>query len=140
FGNYRRDLAQLPLRLGGTGEDGRLSRTVRAGELGAQQQGMGAGVFQESASCPAAVGGIRKQDCRTANGRESIAPRRHFNEPRLAGTARKNSAGPCAGPVPRQRLCLWTPFLRYAGYYAARPFRPERKMLLSQKDRLAVRL
>ena len=37
--HYRRDIAQLPLRLGGTRQDRRLSRTVRAGGFGTQQQG-----------------------------------------------------------------------------------------------------
>ena len=37
--DYRRDVAQLPLRLGGTRQDRRLSRTVRAGGFGPQQQG-----------------------------------------------------------------------------------------------------
>ena len=42
-----RDVAQLPLRLGGTRQDRRLSRTVRAGGFGPQQQG-GASSLRET--------------------------------------------------------------------------------------------
>jgi hypothetical protein len=57
------DLTQLPLCVGGTGQDGGLSRTIRANGFGAQQQEMGAGLFQEGASDAAALGGIRAEDC-----------------------------------------------------------------------------
>ena len=58
-----RDVALLPVRLGGTREDCRLSRTVRATGLGSQQQGRASGVCEERTGDTAPVGRIRAKDC-----------------------------------------------------------------------------
>lgn len=55
-----RHTALLPLRLGGAGQDGRDSRTVRARGTGPQQQGDSARVCQEGGHHRAIAGRITK--------------------------------------------------------------------------------
>jgi len=66
---YRGDVAQLPIRLGGEGEDGWVSGTVRPGGVRAQQQGGSPGVCETSVDEIAVVGGIRRKSGK-ANNRE----------------------------------------------------------------------
>src|SRR5205823_2233769 len=56
FGNQRRVTALVSLRLGGAGQKGRISRTVRPGGAGAQQQGGSSGLRPQGEGGTAAAG------------------------------------------------------------------------------------
>jgi hypothetical protein len=69
---YRNFHAQLPLSLGGTGQDGRHARTVRAAGAWAQFQSVCAGLFQEGQGGGSVVGRLRGESRSAANSGQSM--------------------------------------------------------------------